>query len=405
MPEFCTCGAQLPPDAVFCHKCGKPQREIVQVETVAPPPPPPPAVPALEPVREFAPVSFRNMEVVKTALIAAVLATFLLFIPYVNWLAAGYFAVFFYRRRTHQPVDIVSGVRIGWLTGLMNFAILAVILTCWILILRTPEALDMAKVMAQKNSQFRELLGVVQNGPQLFGLLATSFVFVTFLSMTGGLLGAVLTRHVNPRPPATLPEKGTENVDPRAPVPISPMEPENVSPLPPAPNPAVGTAKRFAPVSFRNRDAMRTALLAAGLATLLCSLSFYAWTAAGGLAVFLYRRRTGHSMSAAACLRLGWLTGLLAFAIPAVLFTAAVLLLHAFGGMDPLHSLLLSGARSPLSQKDVQWVWETIQSPPKLLRAYVDCFVYAVFFCMAGGLLGGLVMRTLNPRPPGGNTV
>ena len=23
--EFCTCGAQLPPDARFCHKCGKPQ--------------------------------------------------------------------------------------------------------------------------------------------------------------------------------------------------------------------------------------------------------------------------------------------------------------------------------------------------------------------------------------------
>src|SRR5258706_16455256 len=27
VPERCTCGAQLPPDALFCHKCGKPQRE------------------------------------------------------------------------------------------------------------------------------------------------------------------------------------------------------------------------------------------------------------------------------------------------------------------------------------------------------------------------------------------
>src|ERR1700722_12999897 len=25
VPEFCTCGAELPPDARFCHKCGKPQ--------------------------------------------------------------------------------------------------------------------------------------------------------------------------------------------------------------------------------------------------------------------------------------------------------------------------------------------------------------------------------------------
>ena len=30
MPEFCSCGAQLPPDALFCHKCGKPQRDIVE---------------------------------------------------------------------------------------------------------------------------------------------------------------------------------------------------------------------------------------------------------------------------------------------------------------------------------------------------------------------------------------
>ena len=26
VPEFCTCGARLPEDARFCHKCGKPQR-------------------------------------------------------------------------------------------------------------------------------------------------------------------------------------------------------------------------------------------------------------------------------------------------------------------------------------------------------------------------------------------
>ena len=32
MADFCTCGAELPPDALFCHKCGKPQREIVEPE-------------------------------------------------------------------------------------------------------------------------------------------------------------------------------------------------------------------------------------------------------------------------------------------------------------------------------------------------------------------------------------
>ena len=33
MPDFCTCGAELPPDARFCHRCGKPQREEVIPET------------------------------------------------------------------------------------------------------------------------------------------------------------------------------------------------------------------------------------------------------------------------------------------------------------------------------------------------------------------------------------
>ena len=32
MPEFCTCGTKLVPDSLFCHKCGKAQREILAPE-------------------------------------------------------------------------------------------------------------------------------------------------------------------------------------------------------------------------------------------------------------------------------------------------------------------------------------------------------------------------------------
>ena len=40
----CTCGAALPEDARFCHKCGKPQYEedIARLNAVDEPPPPPP---------------------------------------------------------------------------------------------------------------------------------------------------------------------------------------------------------------------------------------------------------------------------------------------------------------------------------------------------------------------------
>ena len=71
MPESCSCGAQLPPDALFCHKCGKPQREILapEVETHAAVdvlPPPPLAALAL---------SFRNIAAVRIALMVAATVT------------------------------------------------------------------------------------------------------------------------------------------------------------------------------------------------------------------------------------------------------------------------------------------------------------------------------------------
>src|SRR4051794_25810245 len=104
MPEFCSCGAQLPPDALFCHKCGKAQRDIVvpetipQVEEVAPPVAARPAA---------VPLNFHNPQAIRVALGAAAAAALLSIIPYVNvvcWLASGYFAVSFYRRRTGQAV-------------------------------------------------------------------------------------------------------------------------------------------------------------------------------------------------------------------------------------------------------------------------------------------------------------
>src|ERR1041384_1004295 len=119
MPDVCTCGAQLPPDAQFCHKCGKPQREIVEPEPAAPPPvlaPPP------EPRRQTAPVNFRNPAALRIALLVAISATALGFVlPFLNWLAAGFFAVFFYCRKTGYELNVGGGVKLGWITGVLMF--------------------------------------------------------------------------------------------------------------------------------------------------------------------------------------------------------------------------------------------------------------------------------------------
>ncbi len=194
MPEFCTCGAQLPPDAVFCHKCGKPQQDIVVPETIAPPPEP--VGPAVAARPEAAPLNFHNPIALRIALSAAGLATLLFFLPYLNWMGAGFFAVFFYRRRTGHMLNMESGVRMGWMTGVMMFAIMTVLLTLSLLFIQAAEGI--AAVQAQLKTaldpRVLEELKHLQSGPHIASMLVQLFVFTTLLSMAGGALGARMTR-------------------------------------------------------------------------------------------------------------------------------------------------------------------------------------------------------------------
>jgi hypothetical protein len=138
MAEVCNCGTQLVEDALFCHRCGKPTRELVVPETIEPEAPP--VVPALVEAAALAtaapPPSFHNPVATRIALAVAGVGTLLSFLPYINFLAAGFFAVFFYRRRTGRPLNVESGLRMGWMTGLIMFGIMALILTVGILVMR-----------------------------------------------------------------------------------------------------------------------------------------------------------------------------------------------------------------------------------------------------------------------------
>jgi hypothetical protein len=206
MAEFCTCGAQLPEDALFCHKCGKPQRELVAPEVEAntypaaavvaaaavPPPPPRP-----QPL----PLNFHNPIAVRIALVAAVSATILsLLSPFISWLAAGFFAVYLYCRKTGFRLDVLAGVKIGWITGLILYGFSAVVFTAQ----QLPDALSghLGKTILEqmKNSTFQDpavmqqMSNLLQSQPGMviLLLLGVLFVFVTCLSMAGGALGAKL---------------------------------------------------------------------------------------------------------------------------------------------------------------------------------------------------------------------
>jgi hypothetical protein len=160
-----------------------------------PVPPPPVTREAAIAVAAPAPAptpSFGNPVAIKIALAAAAIATLMSFLPYLNWLAAGFFAVFFYRRRTGALLNMESGVRMGWMTGVMMFGMMALLLTVSLVFFQVAGGISavQAEFKNAVDPRVLEALKLLQSGTEVFRLLVQLFVFTTLLSMAGGALGA-----------------------------------------------------------------------------------------------------------------------------------------------------------------------------------------------------------------------
>ncbi|HVX67015.1 MAG TPA: zinc ribbon domain-containing protein [Bryobacteraceae bacterium] len=200
MPDFCTCGAELPPDARFCHKCGKPQREEVLPEEIPvqePPAPPPPA----PPVR--LPISFRNPLALRVGFFTALLSLFLnllLILACPFWLtAAGFLGVYLYHRRTGEVFTVRSGARMGWITGVLSFVLSSVPLV--FVYVEQVTAPDYVAHMREQMGRFpfppgfeEQMIASVQTPAgiitQVVILLVMLFVLFTLFPLLGGALGA-----------------------------------------------------------------------------------------------------------------------------------------------------------------------------------------------------------------------
>jgi len=215
MPEFCTCGAELPPDARFCHRCGKPQREEVVPETVAPLPE---MVTAATPGPEGAPppsapprVNFRNATAVRIGLLMAGIASLLSALPTMAlglaglaiwWVTAGFLSVYIYRRRTGQFLTVDSGLRMGWITGLLGSTIMSVVITVAIVPLIWGGGIasmydEQFRKMYGNDPKMQQALKILEKDPSSLALgtiLALVFflLIITFLCTAGGALGAKL---------------------------------------------------------------------------------------------------------------------------------------------------------------------------------------------------------------------
>ncbi|MBI1787212.1 MAG: hypothetical protein HYR60_06630 [Acidobacteria bacterium] len=165
---------------------------------------PAPAPPPVWTTPSFPFPSFHNPMTVRIGWLAASVATLLnMVLPYgfIIWLvAAGFFSVYLFSRRTGQSLTVRVGARMGWITGILSYVIVTVLFTLNMFALtRTSGGIagfyreQVAKMPVRDASvdQALELLNTTSGQVMLVAtFLVFMFAIVTVLCMAGGALGA-----------------------------------------------------------------------------------------------------------------------------------------------------------------------------------------------------------------------
>ena len=95
-----------------------------------------------------------------------------------------------------------AGLRMGWITGVMMFAIVAVLFSAFVIVFNTTGGIEMLQAQFKNASdpKVQEALRTLQSGSGVAMFLMQLFLFITCLSMVGGALGAKLAGRAS-RPP------------------------------------------------------------------------------------------------------------------------------------------------------------------------------------------------------------
>jgi hypothetical protein len=211
--QRCTCGAVLPEDARFCHKCGKPQYEEdiarLTAEQTAAAPASSPTLAATVPA--VARIGFGNLRAVLitmgvAALSLVVLYLALLLVPPLAPIilcGAGFAAATFYKKQTLEQLTKGGGAFLGLMTGLWLFLVVAICLVVVSVELSSPAGQEIFKAASLKlpqianNPEAAKLLDHPQelvNGVR--GALIPMFFIITLSAAFGGMLaGRTPARH------------------------------------------------------------------------------------------------------------------------------------------------------------------------------------------------------------------
>jgi hypothetical protein len=209
VPDFCTCGAELPANARFCHICGRPLREediakpaaaVVITPTIAPPP--------------SAALNFRNGAALRAGLLSAFVSLLLGVLVPLPAVApmGGFFSVYLYRRRTGQSVSVRSGARIGWIMGLILFGILAVMLVLLLALVSSYPGGSNGLMAEMRNSHvpvqkemMDQLAQYLQNPAKIVTPMVGVFLMISLATIMGGALAGKLVGKAGSGP-AHLPQ-------------------------------------------------------------------------------------------------------------------------------------------------------------------------------------------------------
>jgi hypothetical protein len=202
----CTCGAVLPEDARFCHKCGKPQYEEdiqrIEAQEAAPPTPVQSRIePPLEP--RLGGISFHDGRAVLVTMVAAVLAFFGVMIASkvlpaeapalsaVVLLVAGFLVPAAYRSPTRANLSAAAGARLGWMLGVWLFLGFMILIALFLLAMASPEGGELLKQF--KNNPQLSQMHVMTPQQVITGVAMMAlplFLLLTVLPGLGGMLGA-----------------------------------------------------------------------------------------------------------------------------------------------------------------------------------------------------------------------
>ena len=144
--------------------------------------------------------------------------------------------------------------------------------------------------------------------------------------------------------------------------------------------------------------AVRAALKAGVLGVFIGMIPFLGIVLTGALGVFLYRRESGFTLSAALGSRLGGAAGVVVFAINALLITIRIFVFHAQQEYTEAILKVVQRFGANAADPDLQASIHNLFTPSGLALTFFFGMIVTVVLASVGGALASLFLRPRNTR-------